>query len=221
MKGKRNVVKKTGAVSLWLMLVNVSFYVLAREVYSHTLYQISITLFCLFTCADLFIRPISTKKDEFRTSISAAVLLLVPFVLVLPFHEGQVLILRYLPLVVTQWISWVGIGFIIAGGILSLASRIQLGRYGSSKIVLENGHTLVTGGIYGHIRHPIYLGFLLLFLGFSLSFQSFIFTFLLVTGFFLLFKRRMDLEEKLLGALFGKEYEFYTERTNRLIPHVY
>jgi protein-S-isoprenylcysteine O-methyltransferase Ste14 len=221
MKGKMNIVKKTVAISLWLMLINVSFYVLARDVYSHTLYQISITLFCLFTCADLFIRPISTKKDEFRTSISAALLLLIPFILVLPFHEGQVLIPRYLPLAGSQWISWAGIGFIVAGGILSLASRIQLGRYGSSKIVLENGHTLVTGGVYGYIRHPIYLGLLLLFLGFSLSFQSLIFTFLLVTGFFLLFKRRMDMEEKLLSLLFGKEYESYTKRTNRLIPHVY
>lgn len=115
----------------------------------------------------------------------------------------------------------IGILLLMTGGCLSLVSRIQLGRYGSSKIVLEDTHALVTGGIYGRVRHLLYLGFLLLFLGFSLSFCSLVFTSLLMGGLFVVFKKRRDMEEQLLKSSFGKEYESYMERTSRLIPYVY
>ncbi len=121
----------------------------------------------------------------------------------------------------SRFISLIGILLLMTGGCLSLVSRIQLGRYGSSKIVLEDTHALVTGGIYGRVRHLLYLGFLLLFLGFSLSFCSLVFTSLLMGGLFVVFKKRRDMEEQLLKSSFGKEYESYMERTSRLIPYVY
>lgn len=216
-----NVVKKIVSISFWFLLVNLSFFMFAREAYYHVTYLVSIVLFSFFTCTDLLLRPISTKKDAFKYPFSVVLFLLVPLVLVLPFHETQALTSEYLPEHISPWISWIGITFLVTGGSLALMSRIQLGKYGSPKIVLEDEHKLVTHGIYGHIRNPIYLGFLFLFSGFSLSFQSFIFTFLIVVGLFVIFERRMDMEETLLRSLFGKEYESYVERTNRLIPHVY
>lgn len=220
MKSRINTRKIVG-ISLWLALIILSFYVFAREAYSYLPHLISIILFSFFTCADLFIRPISAQKDEFKLLISAVLFLLIPFVLVLPFYENQVLTTKYLSEVISKWMYLFGIGCLTTGGCLTLIGRIHLGTYGSSKIVLEDEHKLITDGIYRYIRHPMYLGFLLLFFGFSLSFQSLILTLLIVTGLFAVFRRRMDMEERLLGSLFGKEYESYVKRTRRLIPWLY
>lgn len=213
-----NKVKKVVSIFMWLLLINVSFCIAAQEAYNHATNLTSIALFSFFTCADLFIRPISAKKDKFK-SVSIVSFLLVPFVLVLPFHEHRILIHYFSG--VPHWIFWIGIGCLSSGGSLILISRIHLGIYGSSKIVLENEHELVTDGIYQYIRHPLYLGFLLLFFGFSLSFNSFISPFLIVTGLFFIFRKRMNAEETLLKSLFGKEYTSYVKRTARLIPYMY
>ena len=152
---------------------------------------------------------------------SYVLFLVVPFILVLPFYENQVLTSHYFPEPLSKWVMWLGIICLIIGGILLLTSRIQIGRYGSSRIVLEDEHRLITQGIYGHIRHPLYLGFLLLFCGFSLSFQSFIFTLLIVSGLFVIFRKRMDMEEALLKSVFGEEYKSYVKKTKRLVPCIY
>lgn len=213
--------KKVVAIFLWLTLVNLSFYLLAQDVYTHSIYRGSLVLFSFFTCADLSIRPISAKEDAFNFSILAVLFVSVPVLLVLPFYENHFLTSKYLSETTLWFISLTGILLLVTGGCLSLVSRVQLGRYGSSKIVLEDGHALVTGGIYGRVRHPLYLAFLLLFLGFSLSFCSLGFTSLLIGGLFVVFKKRMDMEEHLLKSSFGEEYEAYMERTSRLIPYVY
>jgi len=82
-------------------------------------------------------------------------------------------------------------------------------------------HALVgTGGIYAVIRHPSYLGLLLLSLGWGLAFRSWIgviLTLLTIPPIL----ARIRAEEALLRAHFGAEYEAYRTRTARLIPGLY
>jgi len=47
-----------------------------------------------------------------------------------------------------------------------------LGRRFSGLVAIQRGHTLVTSGIYGVIRHPSYLGLLVSSLGWGLAFRS-------------------------------------------------
>jgi len=117
-------------------------------------------------------------------------------------------------------IRWVGIGLFAAGGALRIRPVFVLGRRFSGLVAIQPGHTLVTNGIYGVIRHPSYLGLLVNSLGWGLTFRSGIG--LLLTALLILpLIARIQAEERLLGTQFGDEYNAYRARTSRLIPGLY
>jgi protein-S-isoprenylcysteine O-methyltransferase Ste14 len=95
-----------------------------------------------------------------------------------------------------------------------------LGERFSGLVAIQPGHTLVTSGVYGVIRHPSYLGLLVNSLGWSLAFRSgvgIILTILLVPALL----ARISAEENLLRDQFGDEYNAYCSHTWRLIPRIY
>ena len=55
---------------------------------------------------------------------------------------------------------WLGVVLFVAGGALRLWPVFVLGHQFSGLVAIQPGHTLVTSGIYGVIRHPSYLGLL-------------------------------------------------------------
>jgi protein-S-isoprenylcysteine O-methyltransferase Ste14 len=117
-------------------------------------------------------------------------------------------------------IRWLGVGLFAAGGVLRLWPVFVLGRRFSGLVAIQPGHTLVTGGVYGVIRHPSYLGLLVNSLGWSLAFRSgvgVLLTALLVPPLL----ARIRAEETLLRTQFGGEYDAYCSHTWRLIPGLY
>jgi protein-S-isoprenylcysteine O-methyltransferase Ste14 len=79
---------------------------------------------------------------------------------------------------------------------------------------------LVQGGIYGFVRHPIYLGLLFGLPGFVLAFRNWlVLPVSLLTGLFVIM--RIYQEDQLLSNQFGLEFEAYRGRTTRLIPYIY
>jgi protein-S-isoprenylcysteine O-methyltransferase Ste14 len=95
-----------------------------------------------------------------------------------------------------------------------------LGRRFSGLVAIQPGHTLVTSGVYGVIRHPSYLGLLVSSLGWGLAFRSGIGV-LLAALLIPPLLGRIRAEERLLREQFGAEYEAYRAQTSRLIPGVY
>ena len=70
------------------------------------------------------------------------------------------------------------------------------------------------------MRHPAYLGAILLFTGIPVMFSSVLgFVVMLLLVPYLL--HRITLEERMMIERFGKEYEDYTRSSKRLIPFVY
>ena len=84
----------------------------------------------------------------------------------------------------------------------------------------KSGHKLVTTGLYALVRHPMYLGTLLLGSGFVLIVLSWwgvlVFAFL----FYLRFNIQMTKEEQKLEKAFGADFKNYCLRVNRLIPNL-
>jgi protein-S-isoprenylcysteine O-methyltransferase Ste14 len=117
-------------------------------------------------------------------------------------------------------IRWFGIALYLVGGALRLWPVFVLGHRFSGLVAIQPGHTLVTSGIYGVIRHPSYLGLLLNSLGWALAFRSGVGV-LLGVALMPLLMARIRSEEALLLAQFGAEYDAYRARTSRLIPGVY
>jgi protein-S-isoprenylcysteine O-methyltransferase Ste14 len=117
-------------------------------------------------------------------------------------------------------VRWLGVALFAAGGALRLWPVFVLGRRFSGLVAIQPGHTLVTSGVYGVIRHPSYLGLLVNALGWALAFRSgmgVLLTALLVPPLL----ARIHAEEILLRDQFGSEYEAYCRRTWRLIPGLY
>jgi protein-S-isoprenylcysteine O-methyltransferase Ste14 len=114
-------------------------------------------------------------------------------------------------------IRWLGVGLFAAGGMLRIWPVFVLGRRFSGLVAIQPGHTLVTSGVYGVIRHPSYLGLLANSLGWALAFRSgvgVLLTALIIPPLL----ARIRAEERLLRTRFGGEYDAYCSRTSRLIP---
>ena len=69
-------------------------------------------------------------------------------------------------------IRWLGVVLFTAGGALRIWSVFVLGQRFSGLVAIQSGHTLVTNGVYGIVRHPSYLGLFINSLGWSLAFRS-------------------------------------------------
>ncbi len=117
-------------------------------------------------------------------------------------------------------VRWIGVVLAAIGGVLRLWPVYVLGNRFSGLVAIQEGHTLVTNGIYGVIRHPSYLGFVVNALGWALAFRSGVGV--LLTALLLIpLVARMNAEERLLHSQFSSEYDAYRARTSRLVPGLY
>src|SRR5215467_8418322 len=117
-------------------------------------------------------------------------------------------------------VRWFGVALFAAGGALRIWPVFVLGHRFSGLVAIQPGHTLVTNGVYGVIRHPSYLGLLVSSLGWALAFRSAVGV-LLAAPLVPPLLARIRAEEALLRAQFGGKYEAYCSRTSRLIPGLY
>lgn len=117
-------------------------------------------------------------------------------------------------------VRWTGVALFAVGGVLRLWPVFVLGRRFSGLVAIQPGHTLVTTGIYGVIRHPSYLGFVISSLGWVLGFRSGVGV-VLTLAMVPVLVARIRAEEALLLDQFGDEYAAYCRRTWRMVPGVY
>jgi len=117
-------------------------------------------------------------------------------------------------------VRWLGVALFAVGGVLRIWPVFVLGRRFSGLVAIQPGHTLVTDGVYGVIRHPSYLGLLVNALGWALAFRSGV-GLLLTAAAIPPLLARIRAEERLLRAQFGDAYDAYCSRTSRLLPGLY
>ena len=117
---------------------------------------------------------------------------------------------------------WLGILadiVVFLGLVIILWARVVLGSNWSIITTLKEKHKLVKRGPYKYVRHPMYSGFILLFLGIGLWINSII-SYLIVVALSFSCWLSGKREEKLLTEHFGKEYIEYKKHTKALIPFV-
>jgi protein-S-isoprenylcysteine O-methyltransferase Ste14 len=96
-----------------------------------------------------------------------------------------------------------------------------LGRNWSVSLDVREQHTLVTEGVYSHVRHPMYTAFWLWAVAQALLLPNWIVGFAGLVGFGILFFGRVAREERMMLESFGDKYRVYMSRTYRIIPLVY
>jgi protein-S-isoprenylcysteine O-methyltransferase Ste14 len=97
---------------------------------------------------------------------------------------------------------------ILIGTTMAIMAVLDLGR---SMSIMPEARMLVTGGLYGRIRHPLYLAEEIAVLGFCLQFRTWQAAAILMVHLYFQI-RRMDWEEGILGEAFPG-YAEYKQRT--------
>jgi protein-S-isoprenylcysteine O-methyltransferase Ste14 len=88
-------------------------------------------------------------------------------------------------------------------------------------VAIINEHQLKTTGLYKMVRHPSYLGLILIIIGLGLCLNSILSLFIIVIPDFLAINYRIAVEEKALTEEFGEKYSTYSARVKRIIPYIY
>ncbi|MFX0138857.1 MAG: methyltransferase family protein [Candidatus Hodarchaeota archaeon] len=82
----------------------------------------------------------------------------------------------------------------------------------------EAPNSLITNGILGYVRNPMYFGILLIYVAFILLSISLISIGLFVI-IFLVYNRMVNFEEQILENMFGKQYLEYRNEVPKFIPN--
>lgn len=116
-------------------------------------------------------------------------------------------------------VSLVGDALVAVGLGIAMLVVIQNG-YAAVNVTVEAGQQLVSTGLYGLVRHPMYTGNVILMLGVPLALGSYWGLILVIPGLIVLALRIRDEEVLLEQDLSG--YREYTQRVHhRLVPYVW
>lgn len=155
------------------------------------------------------------RADRIRLTVSLAGLGVIPAIYAL---TGLPSFAGYQP---NMLLFALGIVAAAAALLMFRLTHKALGRMWSVSLQLKEDHRLVTTGIYGHLRHPMYTAFWLMALAQALLLPNWVAGLAGLTGFGFLFFSRIGPEERLMEEAFGEEYRAYKARTKRIIPFIY
>jgi protein-S-isoprenylcysteine O-methyltransferase Ste14 len=202
---------------------NVLLFLLIPSVYSSPLYLSFLAVYYAVGIIDTAVRPVTEEDKDMDkyTSILLVFWLLHPFIFTLMYQENTYLTQLYLSPLESSMLAWLGLLVYAIGGAISIASRLQLGRHGSGRLIVQKDHGLVTTGLYRRVRNPMYTGGLVGTVAFGMVFRSLLVMIMDLATYFIIFRRRMLREEDLMEQEFGEAYLDYKRKTKRLIPGVY
>lgn len=111
-----------------------------------------------------------------------------------------------------------GIAAYVVGLFLLFRAHRDLAGQWSITLEVREHHTLVTHGVYGRIRHPMYLALLLYGIGQALALPNFVAGPAYFAATVALVVLRLKPEERMMAETFGPEYQDYAARTWKLVP---
>jgi protein-S-isoprenylcysteine O-methyltransferase Ste14 len=121
------------------------------------------------------------------------------------------------PLSSRQMVSWLMLAISL---VLAINGFVLLKIAGRPSGHIENTTKLITTGLYGYIRHPLYSSLLFLAAGATLKAPSFLTAALLVLACLMIWLTTRAEEGENL-AHFGEDYAYYMTRTKRFIPFIF
>jgi len=115
-------------------------------------------------------------------------------------------------------LQMVGVLVFVTGLWVLRCSHVDLGRNFSPSLFIRDHHQLVSHGIYRHIRHPMYLSFLMWAVGQALLINNWLAGPLGIIAFLFIYGFRIEREEQQLLDTFGDQYREYQQKSARLLP---
>ncbi len=110
---------------------------------------------------------------------------------------------------------------VVSGLIIRINSILTLKQQFTYTVTTIENHQLIETGFYKVIRHPGYLGQLIIFLGISTALSNWVSILSMVISVLIGYSYRIKTEEKFMIEQMGNKYIDYQKRTKRLIPMIY
>lgn len=122
-----------------------------------------------------------------------------------------------------HWNLFFGIGaiLILIGLIIRITSILTLKRQFTYTVTKIENHELIEKGLYKSIRHPGYLGQLIIFVGTAVALSNWLSVVLMTISIMIGYIYRINVEEKFMVEQMGEKYMDYQKRTKKLIPNIY
>jgi protein-S-isoprenylcysteine O-methyltransferase Ste14 len=183
-------------------------------------WSVNVVVVCVVSSTEVMIERLWPIRDLRRLHHSDAALLLalgpvvICWIVLIPLDRFHLELTSPPPAL----LSAAGLCLVVVGWVfITLATRQN--RFASPLVKLQDHQSVVDTGVYGIVRHPMYLGGALFVVGLPLWLESYA-----AIGLSLVFVAglavRIGIEERLLRELDG--YKAYTERVqHRLVPFLW
>ncbi|MEI6048892.1 MAG: isoprenylcysteine carboxylmethyltransferase family protein [Bacteroidota bacterium] len=122
-----------------------------------------------------------------------------------------------------HWNTFFAIGAVLAviGLVIRVTSILTLKQQFTYTVTKIENHELIEKGLYKSLRHPGYLGQLIIFTGIATTLSNWLSIIFMIVPVFLGYIYRIRVEEKFMVEEMGQKYIDYQKRTKRLIPNIY
>jgi len=160
------------------------------------------------------------KKSERRFSTQEKVLLnlLLLGTFLLPLVYSATDWLDFANYTLPSWAGWAGVVVIVIALFIFWRAHVDLGLNWSPTLEIREDHTLITRGIFGLIRHPMYASQWVWVIAQPLLLQNWIAGFSSLLAFIPFYILRVRAEEHMMIETFGEQYRDYMNKTGSVFP---
>jgi len=177
----------------------------------------ALVVFMIFVCAQRLMETFAR-----RPTIKGDRLLRWSFPLMMVVHTaifvGTVAEYFVVPRAINYWVTAAGLVLYIGSLVLRNTAIRTLGRYFSLHIEIRKDHPLITEGVYGVLRHPIYSAVILELISVPLVANAYYTVLGTIVLYLPLLFLRLQREEVAMLERFGVSYEQYRREVGALVP---
>ena len=120
---------------------------------------------------------------------------------------------------ISDWAVWVAAGMFLCSDVL-YAEVLRENTYLSRTIEVQKGQKVIDTGLYGIVRHPMYMATIILFLSMQLVLASPI-SFFIMLGYIPVIAKRINNEEHVLEEGLDGYKEYKEKVKNKIIPGIW
>lgn len=113
-----------------------------------------------------------------------------------------------------------GLLLLVTGTMVNILGRVQLGRNWANQATVYADQTLVTHGVFGLVRHPLYASLIWMCFGGTLVYQNAAAALVTLALFYPMMIYRAGIEEEMLAGQFPA-YADYRARVGRFFPKLF
>ena len=160
--------------------------------------------------------PKSNRRVTTQEKILLGLLFLAMFLI--PIFYAATSWLDFANYSLPNWAGWLGVAILAVALLVFWRAHADLGLNWSPTLEIREKHELITNGIYGVIRHPMYASQWLWVIAQPLLLQNWIAGWSNLVVFILFYVLRVRAEEKLMLEQFGDQYRSYMEKVGAVFP---